>query len=147
MNARLLMGVALFMSLAANAFLAGWLLSPRPQTPDAIRGSEAVGPLRALGRELRALPEKERVQAVALLRDYAPKLRQQVKALRVARAAARELLSSEGYSRPEAEARFARVREESEKLQSLAQRMTLDLADRLPAAQRAALLERLSRSR
>jgi len=105
------------------------------------------GVVRALGRELRALPEKERVQAVALLRDYAPKLRQQVKALRVARAAARELLSSEGYSRPEAEARFARVREESEKLQSLAQRMTLDLADRLPAAQRAALLERLSRSR
>jgi len=44
MNARLLMGVALFMSLAANAFLAGWLLSPRPQTPDAIRGSEGAGP-------------------------------------------------------------------------------------------------------
>ena len=36
MNARVLMGVALSLSLAGNAFLAGWLLSPRPQAPTAV---------------------------------------------------------------------------------------------------------------
>jgi Spy/CpxP family protein refolding chaperone len=143
MKMRILIGAVLALSLGANAFLAGWLLSAASGPAVSQAGGERAGPLRSLLRELRALPEAEREAALAVVRDYRSRLREQAGALREARAEMRELLTSDDYSRAEAEAQFARVREASTGLQALAQTMTLDLADALPVERRREIIEKL----
>jgi Spy/CpxP family protein refolding chaperone len=147
MKMRILIGAVLALSLGANAFLAGWLLSAASRPAVSQAGSERVGPLRTLLRELRSLPEAERETALTVVREYRPQLREQFRSLREARSEMRELLTSDDYSRAQAEAQFAKVREASTALQALAQTMTLDLADRLPVERRREIIEKMRAAR
>jgi uncharacterized coiled-coil DUF342 family protein len=124
MKMRILIGAVLALSLGANAFLAGWLLS-------------------AASRPAVSQPGGEREAALAVVQEYRPQLREQFRSLREARSEMRELLTSEDYSRAQAEAQFAKVRETSTALQALAQTMTLDLADRLPVERRREIIEKM----
>lgn len=147
MTTKILIGVVLALSLGANAFLAGWLLSAKAHPVVSQTGGERVGPLRTLLRELRNLPEGQREAALEVVQEYRPQLRAQFRSLREARGEMRELLASEDYSRAQAEAQFAKVREASTALQALAQTMTLDLADRLPAQTRQEIIEKMRLAR
>jgi Spy/CpxP family protein refolding chaperone len=147
MKLRVLIGVVLALSLGTNAFLAGWLLSAQSRPVVSQARGERVGPLRTLLRELRALPEAEREAALAVVQEYRPRLREQFRSLRESRAEMRELLSSDDYSRVQAEAQFAKVREASTALQALAQTMTLDLADRLPVETRREIISKMRTGR
>ncbi len=130
------LGALLFLSLAINAFLAGWLLSPKP-TGEATRSPA----FRQLLEQVKALPEPARSEARQIIRAYGPELRSQARALRQARGEVRVLLAGPDYTRETGTAQFARIREQSTELQTLAQRMMLDIADKLPAEERARLVE------
>jgi uncharacterized membrane protein len=142
MSGRVWFGVALTLSLALNAFLAGWVLSPRlaSRTP---ASAEQAPAFRALMHRIQALPEPARSQTHLVVRGYLPRLRAEVRKLRAAREDLRTLLESPQYSRAEATMRLASVREHSAALQTLAQQMVLDIADHLPPETRARLMLKL----
>ncbi len=135
MKLRLLIGLVLALSLAANAFLAGWLISLRALPGQGAQIRELIG-------RLGGLPDADRRQALALVRERWSTLTEQIQALRDAHFQLRDLVASEHYSRAEAEAQQARVRAATTTLQSTVQQMVLDLADRLPAESRHELFQR-----
>ncbi len=133
-------GALLFLSLATNAFLAGWILSPQAAEP-----SSRAPAFRQLMERVRTLPEPERDEARQIIRAYRSDLRARARALRQARQEVRALLTDSEYSRAAADAQFERVRQRTAELQSLAQRMMLDIADKLPAEERARLADNWGR--
>lgn len=142
---RLLVGAVLFLSLAANLFMAGWLLGSGP-APEALpewgQRRTGQGPLRGMLAQARAMPGPEGVEVRAILRRQLPPLRRQMRALRQAREAVRAEFAAAELSRPAAEAALTRLREESDRLQGLAQGLILELGQRLPPETRVRLLER-----
>jgi hypothetical protein len=145
MKLRLILGGLLALSLGANAFLAGWLLSPSAEAPAV--ASERAAPMRALLAELRALPQPERGQALAIVRSRGPELRRQAAELRAARARLGELLTAETVDRDAAEAAFAELRTRNLALQQGAQAMILEIAEGLDASTRTRLIARMGAGR
>lgn len=133
-------GALLFLSLATNAFFAGWVLSPKP-TVQPPRSPI----LRQLAAQVKELPEPARSEARQIILAYRPELRARARTLRQARREVGSLLASPDYTRDTVAAHFERVREETAQLQTLAQRMMLDIADRLPPKERAELVENWGR--
>lgn len=139
MNKTALLGGALLLSLAANAFLGGYLLGHR--TPDT-EGLSRAQPLRQLMATVQQLPAEQRRDVRAVLRDQAPELRRRMGAIRERRQTIARALAAERVDRPALEAEFARQRDDSAALQASTQKLVLDIAERLPVEQRRRLLER-----
>jgi Spy/CpxP family protein refolding chaperone len=87
------------------------------------------------------LPEPERAKAKAVFLQAVPELRNGIREIRQARKEVRHYVASDSYSRAEAEKRLTDLRVKTTALQLAAQKMMLDIADKLPPEQRARLLE------
>ena len=68
-----LLATALLLSLAANAFLVGWLIA-RPATPALAFGLQSQ-PMRQLMARVEALPDAQRSEVSAIISTHAPELR------------------------------------------------------------------------
>lgn len=139
MNSRLLLGAALAASLAANAFLGGWLLG-RPAAPAA--QALPAGALRqSFAPLLRQLPAEQRQRLRDSLRERAPQLRLLAEANRAGRQQVLEQLGRDPLDHDALQAAFARQRQNSAALQQASQELLQTLAGQLSAEQRRQLLQ------
>jgi uncharacterized membrane protein len=153
MNKTWLMAGALLLSLATNAFLAGLLIG-RPTGHGAqafhqqgARGAEQ-GPgahLQQLMARIKQLPAEQRHAVANKVRGYAPQLRELGQANQQARQAVQQQLLAPALNRDSLEQAFANQRQLQGQMQALNQHMLLEMAEQLPPAQRAQLLQREER--
>jgi len=140
LKTRWIIGGLLFLSLAANLFLGGWLFGS-----DAFRAphaGERGAFFEAFNDKAAALPEPERAVVKEVLARHQPGLKKQMKRIMKSRDAIDRMYKRKNYSRGEAEERFNQLQEQSITMQQMAQAMMLDLADMLPPSKRAAFMER-----
>ncbi|MDU9416259.1 periplasmic heavy metal sensor [Pseudomonas solani] len=138
MNKTWLLGGALLLSLAGNAFLGGWLIA-RPAAAEAgLQGQ----PLRQLIAKVQELPPEQRGEVRAVIRQHAPQLRELAAANRENRQQLLDQLGQEPLDHAAVEQRFARQRQATAALQTAAQAMLLEIAERLPQEQRRRFLDR-----
>lgn len=135
-----LLATALLLSLAANAFLAGWLIA-RPATPTLAFGLQGQ-PMRQLMARVQALPPAQRSEVGAIIASHAADLRRLASANRDNRRQLLQQLAADPLDHGAIESGFARQRQATGELQAAAQAMLLEIAERLPAEQRRQLLER-----
>lgn len=143
-----LLGGALLLSLAANVFMAGWLLGrpPMAMLPGHMEPPSRHAPgVQNLMAQMDTLPDAQRREVRQLMRQYAPQLRQLGEQNRHGRQALQRLLAQPELPRAELEAGFAQQRELQGQMQALMQNMLLNIAERLPPEQRAKLLQREGR--
>ncbi|GAC1029339.1 hypothetical protein thsps21_01660 [Pseudomonas sp. No.21] len=138
MNRTWLLGGALLLSIAANAFLAGWLIA-RPAT--AVAGLQSQ-PMRQLLARVQELPPEQRREVRGIVREHAAELRRLAAANRDNRQQLLQQLGEPSLDRAALEQSFARQRQATGELQAAAQAMLLEIADTLPAEQRRQLLAR-----
>lgn len=151
MNKTWLIAGALLLSLAANAFFAGLLIG-RPTAHSASsmhaqgkgRSSEqgAGQHLQRLMAQVRQLPSEQRRTVAAQVRSYAPQLRELGKANQQAKQAVQQQLLAPQLNRTELEQALAHQRQLQEQIQTLSQRMLVEVAEQLPPQQRAQLWQR-----
>jgi len=155
MNKSWLMTGALLASLAANAFFAGLLIGrPAGHGPQAMheqarpersgRGPEQ-GPgqhVQQLMERVKQLPAEQRRAVGSHVRDYAPQLRELGQANQQARQVVQQQLLAPELNRAALEQAFTQQRQVQGQMQTLSQRMLLEIAEQLPAAQRAQLFQR-----
>ena len=143
MNKSWLLGAALLLSLAGNAFLGGMLLgkpSHRSMMASMQPGAETPR-LKHLMHGMRELPEEQRQQVRETMHQYAPQLRELAQRSREERQAIQKKMLLPELPRSELEADFARQRELSGQMQTMNQQMLLDIAGLLSPQQRAELLK------
>jgi uncharacterized membrane protein len=97
-------------------------------------------------QKISALPESERVKAKEIFLRAVPEIRNLVREIRQARKDIRHYVAGDAYSRAEAEKRLTELRVKTTALQLAAQKMMLDIADKLPPQYRAQLLEQSDES-
>ncbi|MBP8185427.1 MAG: periplasmic heavy metal sensor, partial [Pseudomonas sp.] len=142
MNKTWLIAGALLLSLAGNAFLAGWLLG-RPANHGAQIDRDSGTPrMQQLLARVKHLPDEQRRALSAKVHGYAPQLHELGQANQQLRQNVQQLLLAPQLDRNELERAFASQRQLQERMQALSQRMLLDIAEQLPAEQRAKLLQR-----
>ena len=143
-----LLGGALLLSLAANLFMAGWLVG-RPHghtSSEQIEAPDRHGlRLKHLMAKLEKLPPEQRSAVRQLLREYSPQLHELGKRNKLAHQALQEQITQPELPRAALEASFARQRELQNEMQTLMQQMLLDIAEQLPPEQRVMLLKRNGR--
>lgn len=143
MNKSWLLGGALLLSLASNAFLGGMLLgkaSHRPMMAAMQPGAETPR-LKHLMRGMRELPEQQRQQVREKMHQYAPQLRELAERNRQEFQAIQQKMLMPELPRSELEADFARQRELQGRMQAMNQQMLLDIAGLLTPQQREQLLK------
>ncbi|AMZ73491.1 MULTISPECIES: periplasmic heavy metal sensor [Pseudomonas] len=134
MNKTWLLSGALLLSLGANAFFGGWLLS-RPNTaPFADLGQNQ--PVRELIGKVLRLPDAQRQDVRAVISQHAPGLRTLAAQARSNRQVILTQLSADSIDRQQVQTSFAKQREATVQLQTAAQVMLLDIAEKLPPEQR-----------
>jgi uncharacterized membrane protein len=154
MNKSWLMAGALLLSLAGNAFFAGLLLgrpaghgSPAMHQQGGAHGANQ-GPgqrLQQLMARVKQLPAEQRRTVAATVRGYAPQLRELGQAQQQAHQAVQQQLLAPELNREALESAFTSQRQLQGQMHELNQRMLLEIAGQLPAAQRAQLLQREAR--
>ena len=92
-------------------------------------------------RIIKTLPPEERKAVHLIAKQEAPALRQSTKAAREARLALAAYIASPDYNRAEAQRRFVDLRIKTAQSQIIAETMFLDMADKLPPADRSKLLD------
>lgn len=142
MNRSWLMGAALLLSLAGNAFLGGILLG-KPEHPGMMgpmHADSGMPRLKHLMHGMRDLPEEQRQQVHQTMREFAPPLRELARQNLKERETIQQKLLLPELPRAELEADFARQREMLSRMQAMHQQMLLDIASQLSPEQRAGLL-------
>ncbi|SCY64997.1 periplasmic heavy metal sensor [Pseudomonas sp. NFACC37-1] len=133
MNKTRLLSVALLLSLGANAFLGGWLLN-RPNAVSFELGQNQL--VRELIGKVRRLPDEQRQDVRAVISQHAPGLRKLAAQTRSNRQVILDQLSADSIDRQQVQTSFAKQREATVQLQTAAQVMLLDIAEKLPPEQR-----------
>lgn len=143
MNRSWLLGAALLLSLAGNAFLGGMLLGKpaHPGIMGPIHADSGMPRLKHLMHGMRDLPEEQRQQVRQILREFAAPLRELAEQNLSERQAIQQKLLLPELPRAELEADFARQREMLSRMQAMHQQMLLDIASQLSPEQRAGLLK------
>ena len=142
MNKSWLLGAALLLSLAGNAFLGGMLLGKpahRPMMASMHPGADTPR-LKHMMQGMRQLPEEQRQQVREKMQQFAPQLRELAKQSRQEQQTIEEKLLQPELPRTELETAFAKQRELQGRMQELRQQMLLDIAGQLTPEQRAGLL-------
>lgn len=134
MNKTWLLSGALLLSLGANAFLGGWLLNRPSAEPFAELGQSQ--PVRQLIGKVVRLPKEQRQAVRAVISQHAPGLRQLAAQARSNRHVMLGQLSAEPVDPAQVQNSFAKQRDATVQLQTAAQAMLLDIAEKLPAQQR-----------
>ena len=143
MNKSWLLGGALLLSLAGNAFLGGMLLGKpahRPMMASMHPGAD-MPRLKHMMQGMRQLPEEQRQQVREKMHHYAPQLRELAERNRQEYQAIQQKMLMPELPRSELEADFARQRELQGRMQAMNQQMLLDIAGLLTPPQRAELLK------
>ncbi|SFN99725.1 Heavy-metal resistance [Pseudomonas sp. NFACC24-1] len=133
MNKTWLLNGALLLSLGANAFLGGWLLN-RPNAVSFELGQNQL--VRELIGKVRRLPDEQRQDVRAVISQHAPGLRKLAAQARSNRQVILDQLSADSIDRQQVQTSFAKQREATVQLQTAAQVMLLDIAEKLPPEQR-----------
>ncbi len=134
-------GGIFFASLALNLFLGGWLFGDGGFQKGPSSGGRGAF-FEAFNDKAAALPEPERAAVQKVLNRHQPGLKKQMRRIMKSRDAIDTMFQRKDYTRAEAEERFALMQDLSIEMQEKAQSMMLDLADALPADQRAAFMKR-----
>ena len=114
-----------------------------------IQGATLVGinlqrhfhPFSVAMKKAKDLPPDERKAVHLIAKQEGPALHQSTKAARQAREALAAYIASAAYNRAEAQRRFDDLRVKTGQSQVLAETMFLDMADKLPPADRVKLLD------
>lgn len=141
MNKSWLLGAALLLSLAGNAFFGGWWLT-RAAHPEVFSHTlgDPTGPrLKQLMGRMQQLPTKQRQLIREKMRALAPQMRELAKAGREQHHIIEQLLQAPQLDSAQLQAAFARQHELQGKMQDLRQQMVIDIASSLPPKERAQL--------
>jgi uncharacterized membrane protein len=133
MKTKWLWGGVIVVSIAANLVLGAALIGVNMQ--------RHFHPFSVAMKKIKSLPPQERQDLRAIARQEAPQLRQSLKATRESRVALAAYIASPNYNRVEAQKRFDDLRTRTSQSQTIAERMFLDMADRLSPQDRAKLLD------
>ncbi len=134
MNKRWVIGLVLFISIALNITLGSMLIGKQ--------ASQHRQPMRMALERLDSLPEASREKAMDIVLENRAALREKMQAIRQSRQEIKAYVTSENYTRAEAEKKLAELRQKTAALQEAAQTMILDIADTLPPEERATMLQK-----
>jgi uncharacterized membrane protein len=138
-----LLGGALLLSLAANAFFGSWLLTRHTHMAGFAHMQEEPGTPRLkhmMGR-MQQLPDEQQKLVREKMRELAPQMRELVKAGREQHQALEQLMQAPQMQTEQLQAAFASQRELQGKIQDLRQQMLIDIAASLTPEQRAQLFK------
>lgn len=133
MKTRWIVGSILFISIALNITLGAMLAGKQFQ--------QNRQRIEIVMERITALPEEERTKAKKVFLAAVPELRTHARDVRQTRKEIHRYVASDSYKRADAEKRLADLRIKTTALQLSAQKMMLDIADKLPPKDRARLLE------
>jgi len=138
-----LLGGALLLSLAANAFFGSWLMTRHAHMSGFAQMQEEPGTprLKHMMSRMQKLPDEQRQLVRKKIRELAPQMRELVKAAREQQQAIEQLMQAPQLQPEQLQAAFASQRELQGKIQDLRQRMLIDIAGSLTAEQRAQLFK------
>lgn len=144
LNKNLLLSAILFVSLAANFTIGGIVLGRGMMSPPPPpHGSfDRHDPIARMEQKLELLPKETQDQTQDILDDYRPQMEDALDAIKAARKASFRYVQSGDYSRAEAEQKFEDLSKSHQQMQSLAQKMLLDMADNLTPEQRKEIFRR-----
>jgi len=140
MNKSWLLSGALLLSLGANAFLGGWLLN-RPSAGPLAELGQSQPARELLGKVLR-LPKEQRQDVRTVIGQHAPGLRELAAQARSNRQVMLAQLSADQIDQQQVQDSFAKQREATAKLQTAAQVMLLEIAEKLPPEQRRQFMQK-----
>ncbi|MEN0108312.1 MAG: periplasmic heavy metal sensor [Pseudomonas sp.] len=135
-----ILGGVLLLSLGANAFLAGWIVNRSSTAPFAELGQ--TQPVRELIGKVLRLPKEQRQEVRGVISQHAPHLRELAAEMRGNRQVIVAQLTGETIDVQQVQASFARQRDTTVQLQTAAQTMMLEMAQKLPQEQRRQLLSK-----
>lgn len=119
----------LFVSIALNVFLAGFIISHAP--------GKRMPPYMRLESQLRDLPQPQKAKVDAVLAKYHPDIVTQFNTVRDTREALRAEINAPDYSRAKASKLFDEMQTAYRKMGDASQYMILDVNDQLTPDQRA----------
>lgn len=134
MKTRWIFGAILGLSLAVNLLLIGMVVGSK--------SAERFKPVAAVAERLGPLPPERRAFVRSKFREARPELRAATQEIRRLRAEIADYIASPDFNRPEAERRFASLREKTAQAQLRSQTLLLDTAEQLSPAERRILLEK-----
>lgn len=143
MNKPWLLGGALLLSLAANAFLGGLLLGkPAHMTGFSRMQGDPAGPrLKHMMQRMQQLPPDQRKQVREKMLEFAPQMQELAKAIRAQHEVIEDLIQAPQLQGEQLQGAFAKQRELQGKMQEMSQQMLIDVASTLPPEQRKQLLK------
>lgn len=138
-----LLGGALLLSLAGNAFFGSWLLTRHAHMSGFAHMQEEPGAprLKHMMSRMQQLPAEQRQLLREKMRQLAPQMQELVKAGREQRQTIEQLMQAPQLQPEQLQAAFASQRELQGKIQDLRQQMLIEIATSLTAEQRAQLLK------
>lgn len=128
---------ALFLSLAANMFMGGLLMS-RYGTPPA---AQRIERLSEAAKNFRTLPPETRDKVKAELKKELPQVREMLGDIRAKRLAVRQVLEQKDYDKAALQKAFDELYKSVDALQLHGQKMVVDMAESLTPEERIALLK------
>ena len=133
MKARWIWGAIIVVLIAGNLTMGATLIG--------INLQRHFHPFSVPMKNIKALPRAESKAIRRIAKQETPPLRQTLKEARAARDSLAAYLAGPDYNRAEAQRRFDDLRMKTAQSQLIAQAMFLDMADKLPPADRAKLLD------
>jgi len=132
-SSKLFLGALIVVLIAGNLTMGATLIG--------INLQRHFHPFSVPSKNIKALPPAERKTIHLIAKQETPPLRQTLKEARAARDSLAAYLASPDYNRAEAHRRFDNLRMKTAQSQLIAESMFLDMADKLPPADRARLLD------
>ncbi len=133
MKTKWIWGAIIILSIAGNLILGATVTGMTLQ--------RHFHPFSVAMKTIKTLPPDERQAVHLIAKQEGPQLRQSAKAARQARQDLAAYIAGPTYNRAEAQRRFDDLRSKTAQSQIIAETMFLDMADKLPPADRARLLD------
>lgn len=133
-SVKVIVGIILFLSLAANMALAGMVAATRNN------------PVQKIATALAAfadLSDNSRDKAVDIVKAKWPDIQKQIKDIKAKRAEVKDMLAKPDYKRADAEKIMADIRADVTQLQAEGQTMALDIADAVTPQERMELIKKV----
>jgi len=129
------LGAILFISLALNFVLAGWVIGSNSEQMPERR-------FKQFAHKIQQLPEPTRSEVRDIVQQYRPQIRDNMNEVKDRREEIAKLVSGAEYSREIAEKQFEDLRKKTNETQTLAHKMILEIAEKLTPEQRKKFLNR-----
>jgi uncharacterized membrane protein len=139
---KIIVGIVLFLSLAANVFMFGMVAGDKGSASDRMARFEKIGTALASYSDL-SDGSQEKVKAI--VKRELPEIKKQAQEMKARREQIKELFKQPDFKREEVEKLFAEQREALTALQTRGQNLGLDVAESITPEERAKVLETLSK--